>query len=263
MNEPLLRMSRDMAKAAATLSDQEARFLVSRYYAMQDDRKRLHSQAQALSKSGEPHSVFQYLAESAEVLENQCKRALDKYTEAHQMGAWMREVHGIGPVLSAGLLAHIDITRAPTVGHIWSFAGLNPETKWAKGQTRPWNAELKVLCWKIGQSFLKFSGDEKCYYGGVYRQRKAFEVANTEAGVHRDIALGLAAGVGKDTEAFGHYSAGRLPPAQLDARARRYAVKLFLSHMHGAWYELHYGKPAPLPYPIAHMQHVHFIPAPH
>lgn len=55
-------------------------------------------------------------------------------------------IHGIGPVISAGLLAHIDIHRAVTVGHIWRFAGLDPSVKWLKKTKRPWNAGLKVLC---------------------------------------------------------------------------------------------------------------------
>jgi hypothetical protein len=39
-------------------------------------------------------------------------------------------IKGIGPVIAAGLLANIDITKAPTAGHIWRFAGLDPSSKW-------------------------------------------------------------------------------------------------------------------------------------
>ena len=53
---------------------------------------------------------------------------------------WARSIYGIWPVLAAGLLAHIDIEQAPTVGHIWSFAGLDPTKKWQPKTTRPWNA---------------------------------------------------------------------------------------------------------------------------
>ena len=56
--------------------------------------------------------------------------------------------------------------------------------------------------------------------------------------------------------------AGHLPPAQIDARARRYAVKLFLVHFHERWYEMEFGKPAPLSYPIAHMGHTHVVHPP-
>ena len=37
----------------------------------------------------------------------------------------------------------------------------------------------------------------------------------------------------KKTDAYKAYSSGNLPPAHIHAMARRYAVKLFLSHLHG------------------------------
>ncbi len=40
--------------------------------------------------------------------------------------------------------------------------------------------------------------------------------------------------IGKSTEAYGHYSTGHLPPAPIDARARRWTVKLFLAHIQQA-----------------------------
>lgn len=255
--ESVHRMTRDIAAAAKSLSDDEARFLVDAYYMMQDDRKRAHNQVRALGEAAEPNSVLQWLAVQSETLESQIKRALDQYTQAHQMGSWMRGIHGIGPVLSAGFLAHIDIEKAPTVGHIWRFAGLDPSVKWEKGQKRPWNAQLKVLCWKAGQSFMKFSGNEDCYYGQLYRQRKEYEIARNERGENAEVAASLLGKVGKSTEAFKHLSGGKLPPGQIDARARRWAVKQFLADLHGEWYRRHFGKEPPLPYPIAHLGHAH------
>lgn len=261
--DPVSRLTKDIKAAAITLSDQEARYLVDYYYIAQEDRKRSSNQVRALDESQEPNEVLTWLAVQSRTLENQIKRALDAYTEGHRMGSWMREVVGIGPVISAGFLAHIDINKAPTVGHIWRFAGLDPTTKWEKGQKRPFNAKLKTLCWKAGQSFMKFSGKEDCYYGHIYRQRKDYEIARNESGGNQEAAAAALPRVGKTTEAFKHLSEGKLPPAQIDARARRYAVKLFLSHLHGEWYRREFGKEPPLPYPIAHMGHVHMIPPPH
>jgi len=263
MTDNVLRMSRDIAAAASTLSDQEARYLVDAYYIMQEDRKRACSQGRAVKQSADEenavseNSVIAWLAEQSTTLEKQIARALDKYTQAHAMGSWMREVVGIGPIISAGMLAHIDITKAPTVGHIWRYAGLDPTSKWEKGKKRPWNAGLKTLCWKAGQSFMKFSGREDCYYGRVYLERKAYEIARNDRGDNAELAGQLKEKFGKSTEAFKHLSVGKLPPGQIDARARRYAVKLFLSHMHNEWYLRHHGTPAPLPYPIAILGHAH------
>lgn len=260
--ESIKRLSRDIRDAAIRLSDQEARYLVDYYYIAQEDRKRSTNQVRALDESEEPNLVLQWLADQSTTLENQIKRALDAYTEAHVMGSWMRQVVGIGPIISAGILAHIDITKAPTVGHIWRFAGLDPTQKWEEGQKRPWNGKLKTLCWKAGQSFMKFSGREDCYYGEVYRKRKAYEISRNDAGTNADLARSLAPKFKKTTEAYAHLMGGKLPPAQIDARARRYAVKLFLSHLHGEWYRRHFNTEPPLPYPIAILGHAHMIESP-
>lgn len=263
--EPITRLTRDMRSTATTLSDTEARYLVDAYYIMQDQRLRSGGQIRAMTQSEEPHTVLAWLADQSSTLEKQVSGALARYTEAHPMGQWMRSVKGIGPILSAGLLAHIDITKAPTVGHIWRFAGLDPTVQWEKGQKRPWNATLKVLCWKIGESFVKVSGgDEPGYYGLVYKKRKEFELERNERGELADQAKQALERkrFRKDTEARKHYEAGHLPPAHIHRRATRYAVKLFLSHLHHKWYEHHFGSPPPKPYVINQLGHGHYVAPP-
>ena len=46
---------------------------------------------------------------------------------------------------------------------------MNPTVEWKKGEKRPWNASLKVLCWKIGESFVKVSSNPKDFYGKLVR----------------------------------------------------------------------------------------------
>jgi hypothetical protein len=175
--EPLNRLSRDLRKAATTLSADEARFLVDAYYQMQDNRIRSAAQVRQLTESGEPHDVLRWLEGNAETLENSIKSALDKYSASHTVGAWARSVVGVGPVICAGLLAHIDITKAPTAGHIWNYAGLNPSISWEKGQKRPWNSALKTLCWKLGESFVKVSGNETPFMGRLTASGKPMRSA--------------------------------------------------------------------------------------
>lgn len=260
----IARMSRDIAKAAQTMTEDEARFLVDAYYQMQKDRIRAGNQMKALERSGEPNAVLAYLGEQSRILEQQVKRALDAYSAHHPCGAWMREQKGVGPVIAAGLLAHIDIYRAPTVGHIWSFAGLNPKAVWKKGQKRPWNADLKTLCWKLGESFVKVSARDDAFYGKLYVERKAQETERNAKGDYAEQAAQILAtkNIGKETETYGHLTKGRLSPAHIHARAKRYAVKLFLAHLHEVMYEKIIGEKPPLPYPIAHMGHAHRIERP-
>jgi Transposase IS116/IS110/IS902 family len=273
---PVQRLTRDLASAARTISDAEARFLVDAYYSMQDQRIRADGQIRSIVKNPvdtgdvdpatgdpmlavEPHDVLKWLSVQNSTLEGQVKRALEKYVAAHPVGAWLTSVHGIGPVISAGLLAHIDITKAPTVGHIWRFAGLDPSVKWEKKTKRPWNAQLKVLTWKAGESFVKFSNADECAYGHIWKARKEMEVARNEAGLNAEEAEKKLAAhkFGKDTTSFAAYSVGKLPAAHVHARARRYAVKHFLSDLHAVWHFIQFGTLAPKPWVIEHEGHVH------
>lgn len=255
----ITRLNRDLIKAATTLSREEARYLVDAYYISQEDRKRAHNQVRSMKE--EPHQLIGWLAEQSETLEGQIKRALDRYAEEQEIGRWAMANYGVGPVITAGLLAHIDIAMAPTVGHIWRFAGLDPTMKWNKGEKRPWNPALKTLCWKIGQCFMKFSNVEACTYGKIYRQRKEMEIARNERGDNAARAAEILTkkSFKKSTDAYKAYSIGKLPPAHVDAQARRYAVKMFLSHLQLCWWFDEYKELPPKPYAITKLEHAHVV----
>lgn len=264
--EPVALLRKDLKTAATLLDLHEVRFLVDFYYQMQQYRIASAAQTRTLAKEGQPHLVLDWVMGTMGHTEGVVRSVLDYYTrgESTGMGAWAREIVGIGPVISAGLLAHIDITQAPTVGHIWRFAGLDPTLEWGKGQKRPWNASLKVLAYKIGESFVKVQNHPRDIYGQVYAKRKVEERERNEAGLYADQAAAKMAKfkISKDTEAYRWYSDGKLPPAHIHARARRVAVKLFLAHFWEEWYVRHYGKEPPLPYAIAFLGHAHKIERP-
>lgn len=284
------RLTKDIADAAMTLTDREARYLVDAYYAIQKDRIRAGNQTKALSKNNEPNLVIAWLQNQSETLENQIKRALDKYSRSTPIGEWARSIVGIGPVLAAGLMAHISVApwrcRADrgveftackpdepctdkcdyeiieTAGHIWRFAGLDPTSVWDKGGVRPWNARLKTICWKIGESFVKVKAHKEDIYGKMYDVRKAFEHEQNDKGAYAE----QAAAVLKSCPSHAQkktYAEGKLPDGHLHARAKRYAVKMFLSHYHHVAYVAHFGREPPLPFPIAILGHAHYIKPTH
>lgn len=257
------RLASDVRDAASLLDREQARCLVSTYYGMQEHRMAVRNQERSLSKLERPTKVLTHFADQLTILEKQMVTALDKYSLSSEVGQWSRGIYGIGPVIAAGLVAHIDITKAPTVGHIWRFAGLDPTVTWGKGEKRPWNADLKVLCWKIGDSFVKVSGKPDAFYGKIYRERKEYELARDERGGNAETAARtLETKNFKDAKTKKIYESGHLPPGRLDLRARRYATKLFLAHWHEIAYIAEYGKEPPAPYPIAHLGHAHKIDPP-
>jgi hypothetical protein len=261
--EPVERLTRDLRKAAATLGREEARFLVDAYYAMQEQRKSLNNQLLALTKSAEPHDTIGFFADQFDLLEGEIQKALDVYSNADPLGIWARSNIGVGPVLSAGLLAHIDISRAPTAGAIWRFAGLDPTSTWEKGQKRPYNADLKVLCWKLGDSFKKFYNHPDCFYGKFYVQRKQFEETRDVSGGNAATAKRtLEERTFRDKDVKKVYMSGHLPAGRLDLRAMRWCVKLFLAHYQEVGWTIATGKPPVDPYPITHLGHAHRIMPP-
>ena len=258
--EAVQKLSRDLRAAAKLMGVREARYFVDSYYDLQDYRIAAANQQRKLLEGEEPSEFIGWLNAQLVMLEGQIKAVLDKWSSAQPMGEWSRSVVGIGPVIASGLIANIDITKAPTVGHIWRFAGLDPTSKWNKGEKRPWNASLKRLCWLMGESFVKVSGHKDDIYGKLYLERKAYEQRRNDSGELAPAAaerLKQAKSKKLDPGLIAVFESGKLPAMALHERSKRWAVKLFLAHWHAEAFRQHYGTEPPLPYPIAHLGHVH------
>lgn len=322
---PYLLLMEDLSDAER-LTPGQARYFVDLYYQVQEYRKAANNQARSAEDAGEPLQMVNWAAKSFRQFEDAVKSMMDVYSSAHVAGRWAKMQYGIGPVIAAGCLAHIDIKKAPTAGHVWSFAGANPKVRWlgkagaretvshvlkddkrptfehilvlqektnrkliendtkqpkslyltkdgkltkesliAGLARRPWSNSFKTLRWKIGECFTKFCNHNDCFYGKIYIERKFYETQMNEEGKYAEQAkLALKEKrYGKETEAFKCYSAGKLPPAHIHARAQRYAACRFLAHFWEVLYEDTYKKPAPEPYAIAHLEsHTHYIPPP-
>lgn len=263
--EPLQRLTRDLKSAAANLRPGEVRYLVQLYYEMQEQRIRSAAQVRESAKQGEPNTLLTWMYDNYEHLEADIRLAMYAWTQTRTEGRWLTSLIGIGPVIAAGHMAHIDIQRADSPAHIWRLAGADPTQQWTKGQKRPWNAQLKVLRWKAGQSFVKTCNNPRAFYGPLYSQRKRYEQSNNEAGRYAEQARAALSGkrLGADTVARQYYERGLLPPAHIQARAERWASKLFLSHLWSVLWDIYRGEePKPAPYAIAHLDHVDLIAPP-
>jgi hypothetical protein len=259
--ESVEKLTRDLADASKTLSHKEARYLVDLYYQMQDNRIRSYGQVRALSEAEEPHEVIAWAATQSETLENQIKRALDKYTDEEPAGVWAKSNCGIGPVLSAGLCANIgDASRFASCGDLWAYCGQVPGQKRKRGEKANWSSSLKRLTWLIGESFVKVSSKENAFYGHLYKSKKEYYMRKNEAGDYAERAAQclIEKKYGKETDAFKHYSSGKLPPAHIQSMSQRYAAKIFLSHFWEVSLRIK-GIEPPKFYAIAVMGHAHEI----
>jgi len=373
----------------------EARMLVDTYYSIQKQRIELGNQKNAMVREYIKDNKLDVKAKDVDIdqeiprmqvinmvynnvlgIETEIKKALDHWTDRNEVGTWLKQIIGIGPVLSAALISYFDIERARSVSHFYSYCGLNKNnTPWlgkekatqlvnkytskikrigltlyeienAVAQLRdenigqdiedindiaknpenivkyadiyayakehainhsakdeisdeeialiandkshgrlaaklvqmaydpekklyskkklkkelskpPYNQTLQMILFLVGESFVKVSYKEDSLYGRLYKERKAeqtqknmnFEYADQAAKALRE------KNYGKDTEAYKAYIEGMLPPAQIHARARQYAVKILVSHLYDQMYICKYNAQPPRHYVEVYMEH--------
>jgi hypothetical protein len=239
------------------LKEHEIAEIVSLYYDCQDLRI-----AHANKKRTEPPSPLVqwldfWLTAGEKVIHGKLANWVQS-DEAPPEAQWAYAQIGIGPIIAAGLAAHIDVAKANYISSLWKFAGLAPGfDRRVKGVKLPYNAQLKVLCWKAGESFVKVSGKEGATYGKLYAQFKAQEIQRNESGAYKGAAKGELEKKKfkvEDSVTKKRLLAGMLSDAHLHARAKRRAVKMFLAHY---WAKGREGKGLPVhnPYPIDIMGH--------
>jgi len=303
----LKKLDKNTRMLAGELKREEARALTDLYYLLQNGRIRAAGQLRAITKEsddqieGTTTPMLAFFFDQFVSLEGQIKRCLGAFAASKMPGAWMQSLYGVGDVISAGLLAHIKIERAPHAGNLMRFAGLTNDPWLGSDKARelvvelealaddpkdieelillaqtrlrrqagsirkmmqsmfgdeeiseedfkptradliktlalrPWNADLKCLAvFKLGESFVKTQNYDEDYYGHIFARRKAlYTTYNAEGKFTEEAAKVLASkNINKKTDAYKAYSIGQLPKAHIHARARRYAVKLFLSHLH-------------------------------
>lgn len=113
------------------MSAAAARRAVKAYYILQDLRIGADAQKRSSEAEGEPGvPLVESMANLVRVVEQEWQKMLGTYAREHRVGRWLQSLCGIGPVISAGLVAHIDFTKCQTGGALRRFAGLDPGQKW-------------------------------------------------------------------------------------------------------------------------------------
>ena len=300
-----------------TISDYEARYLVNNYYSIQKYRIQAMNQARKvldptlhpefsitnlrekypnmeddqLLSMIEPHNLSQYIGENMELMEKLMADQLGEYAMSKPCGRWLRSLTGIGPILSAGLLANIPMEhdiydkpygkknrkiigrrRVASAVQLQRFAGYDPTITWNAGEVRPFNATLKTLFYKCGESFIKTKS--KSFYGPYYDQKRQELDKLNEEGFFKEYAIneyqkrysnkairGRVEDEDFETNAE-VYASGKLPKSHIYARCRRHIIKLFISHVWQVFYENTFHEESARPYAIEHLGHCHYIAPP-
>ena len=215
-------------------------FLVTRYYQVQEHRIALGNQVAAMTEHNQNAAIIKGYYKRFYEIEKDIVKDLKTATADHIMSDWLDDVKGIGPILKAALLFTIDIRKAQHASSIWKYAGLDvapdgrgrgkfkehlvkKEYENEKGQIKKtvgitFNPFLKMTCWKISESFIK---QKKSPYRQVYLTSKALYQKRDP----------------------------KMSKMHCHNRAKRKAVKLFLSHF---WAEWRKKEGLPVSEPFAH-----------
>jgi hypothetical protein len=205
-------MSRKFNFISRGFDTTEMENLVSFYYQIEDTRVSL------LDLNDSKNSqVFKSYSHYLKGIENSTTPIFSDYNHSTVTGNWALQQPGIGQAASAALLSNVNINKAPTFESLWTYCGLNPSA----AQPGSWNPFLKNLTWKIGKSFATLPDS---FYGELYTKELDRRIKQRDAS-------------GADTE-----------DSRLEAQARRYATKIFLSHWHQIRYLEVTGEAPPVPF---------------
>lgn len=195
-------------------------------------------------------SYIQWLHDQAEAYEKNLALGLKEVAGLTMPGQWLLSLFGIGPILTSGLIATFDVTKARYAGGFWAYAGLNPNMVWEKGQKRPFSMMARDLYFLATDCFVKISKNPKdTLYGGLFRKYRAHVEAKSKNGGYKHLAEeALAKKNIKDAELRAIYEAGEIPAGRQYYTAKRMVGKIFLSHMWSVMYWDHYKSQPPLPY---------------
>lgn len=258
---------RDIMRQLPRMPYKEARYLYWLYQSFQRERLAASNRIRVIRKDGGNPLMMEHFFHQYMELEKAMGKALAYWVKEERVyNEWLKNIRGIGPTLGAGLIAFVRPEYSRTAGSIWRYAGIDvgPMDELA---TTKYSRTFQKLCWLVGRSFIYSkprTEDQYSFYYEMYLRRKKYEISRNERGELADQAAARlkAFNYGRTTVAFKEYSAGRLPKAHIHARAIRWTVKLFLSHLAHVTYELAYGEPPPAPYVIAIKGHKDFIGIP-
>lgn len=180
---------------------------------------------------GEAQYLHRLVDSRLRIIEKDIAHDLKIAIRRYDITGWALAVRGIGPILTAALIATIrDPARFENPSKLWKYFGLDvvdgKARRRRRGEKMTWNPFAKVLAWKIGESFVKKPG----FFRQMYLEEK--EKAKEK---HPDWTKG-----------------------HVHNHAKRVVAKRFLALFLIKWRRLK-GLENPKPYPVAILGHSHVL----
>ena len=187
--------------------------------------------------------------------------------DAGPIWGWLRSIKGLrAGGEAAKLLAQIDdVALFATVSKLWAFAGWAVDDEGGvqrlkKGAVAPYNRDLKAVCWRIADLFVKHRAP---VYREAYDSYKKDDRRKHPNVICQNCGSIFAPDIKKCPgckRGNGNYNLFYCD-AHIDSRARRKVAKLFLSHVWLKWREFE-ELPVSDPYVVAVLGHTNIIPPP-
>lgn len=226
---------------------EELKIKTEAYYSIQKQRIQTQLRIKSYVRNGklerdQAAELHGWMDELLFRIEKKIKRDVEKLLK--NVPIWqefLKQVNGVGPCLAGSLIAGIvDIGRFRYVSSLWKYCGMHVVNGHApqktRGQKIDWNPFLRMTCYKIGESFVKQKADN-CLYRRLYTSKKKYYRTKHPEKVAFKTKKGK--------------TAYKYTDGHIHAMARRYAVKIFLSHLWVRWREIE-GLPITKPWVFEH-----------
>lgn len=190
------------------------------------------------------------------LIEEELNEQIREFVRDHPAYDWFSKIKGVGDLNIGKILGYIDIEKAPSVSSLWKYAGYHVEDgkgpKRHKGQKNEFNADLRMMCWRLATSLTKGKGK---FYELYLSEKGRLVEKYTLRGVKVVKATDLPKRDGKMYEPEDMISEGHV-----HNQALRKMTKIFLSCLWQVWREAE-GLPTRVPYSAEYLGHTHIIDA--
>lgn len=121
--------TKDIRSAAIDMSNREARFMVEDFYRWVGLAQSSRDHRRILDKENLVNDSIGFMTKQIRNMRDQYRDILDIWSEQFPSAKWAKSIRGVGPVISAGLAAYVDIDKCHNISSLWKYAGQTPNSR--------------------------------------------------------------------------------------------------------------------------------------